>query len=99
VALEEQGDVANDEAVTAFVRALYEPGAKSLDLRVNDFIQELELFVIAEDNSAQRATVESTVGRNYRIAPSSNNLCVRCGAELDGSPGEHVGVDDGSASL
>ncbi len=56
-ALEEERNVADDEAVPANARLLDESRSHALDFRVHDGVELLELGLLAEDDAPQRATV------------------------------------------
>ena len=99
VTLEQERDVAHDDAVAALPRTIDEAGAQALDLGVDDLIQLLELLLIGEDNASERRTVELAVGRENRVAPSRDNLIEGGRTKLDGSPCKNVGVDDRRAAL
>lgn len=99
VPLEQQRDVADDDAVAALPRLLDEAHAEALDLGVDNFVKFFELPVVGKDDPAQCGTIEVAVGSEHLIAPPGDDARVSDGAELDRAPGENVGVDDRRAAL
>ena len=99
LALEQERNVADHDAIAARPSDFDELIAESPDLGMDDAVQLLELLRIAENHAAERHTVEVIVGCQYRGTPPGDDLVIRRCAKLDGSPGEHVGVDDSGAVL
>src|SRR5207253_287776 len=76
-----------------------ELGAMTLDLGMDDRVQDLELLGLVEDDTPQRGAVESAIGRQYRRPPLPYDLVEGRRAALDGSTGQDVGVDDRRSAL
>jgi GTP cyclohydrolase I len=99
VALEEKGDVGDDDAITSFARLLHQAITHSLDFRMHDGVEVLELLRLGEDNAAEGGAVEMPVGRKDRLAPPLDNAVVPWRTHLDRLPRQYVGVDDRRAAL
>jgi hypothetical protein len=94
VPLEQQRNVADDDAVAPLPRLFDEARAEALDLGMDDPIKFFELPMVGKDDPAQRGTIEVTIGSEDFIAPAGDNPGVTGGTELDRSAGQDVGVDD-----
>ncbi len=71
VPLEQQRNVADDDAVAALSRLLDEPGPQPLDLGVDDLVKFFELLVVGEHDAAQRRAIEMAVGREDARRPNA----------------------------
>src|SRR4051794_25874495 len=90
--LEEQGNVADDDAIAAPGRFIDQRFALTLDLGMDDAVELLQLLVIMKDQGAQRGTIEQAVRAQYRRPPLLYDLVVPWRPPFDGAPGENVGV-------
>ena len=99
VPLEQQRNVADDDAVAPLPRLFDEARAEALDLGMDDPIKFFELPMVGKDDPAQRGTIEVTIGSEDFIAPAGDNPGVTGGTELDRSAGQDVGVNDRRAPL
>jgi GTP cyclohydrolase I len=97
--LEEQRDVAHDDAVAAAAGIVDQPVAKTCDFRVHDPVELLELVVVGEHDSTQRRSIEIAVTSQYHRPPATDDLFERRCAPLHGAVRENVCVDDGRAAL
>ena len=77
VPLEQQRNVADDDAVAALARLVDEPGAQALDLGVDDLVKFFELVVVGEDDATQRGAIEMAVGGEHGRAPALRRSCRR----------------------
>src|SRR6185503_14799085 len=68
--LEEQGNVTDHDAVAPLARLLDEHRTLTLDLRMHELVQRLELLGVVEDDAAQGWPVDLFVRTQYRRPPA-----------------------------
>jgi hypothetical protein len=92
-ALEQERDVADDDPVTTAPSVVDELVAQTLDLRMHDGIEGLELLAVRENPLAELAAVDQPVGRGHSFTPPLDDRMIGGHADVHGLAREDVRID------